>query len=476
MAFWALFRPDTALPAKVRPFARKEAKNKDKEDFCDLDKVNMSTYRANALEFAGINRTQSIANVQKHQVGYAVDYGKLDEFGKPSVVFAWNRNIHGTDLATKKNYVAPEQVSSISSKEALQISTAKHLTQAYKDGLEYVEAEKDYRAKQEYLDRITPGRSGGPAKNGVSIGTNTSTSGLPVPDGNGVVAHYAPQVTAMTGLMFSAPVGGKEAMPQPTGVGSSGGLVIATKETEVRKDPTTGLGVVNSATGSTTPLDPMVISPQEPPMPGLFPNFPSPTSSTSSKEPDVSETPQQRISPDDLVIASTVRNPQEVEDILESNIIDNRFVPTPAMTPFRFRGRQSESLAGQKRKGTPLPRMDKKQQRTDVPLDGMQPLDEIGIITSVTVPGGTGTRVPHNAAVSTTVIPEPLKPGVKRPAFRQPEERQIKKRTRLNDADEDIIRLEPVEVVEQAQKRRKATRNVNYASAPGAPHPFDEEP
>ncbi|KAI8999648.1 hypothetical protein BC832DRAFT_541739 [Gaertneriomyces semiglobifer] len=446
MAFWALFRPDTALPAKVRPFARKEAKNKDKEDFFDLDKVNMSTYRANALEFAGINRTQSIANVQKHQVGYAVDYDKLDEFGKPSVVFAWNRNIHGTDLATKKNYVAPEQVSSISSKEALRISAAKHLTQAYKDGLEYVQAEKDYRAKQEYLDRITPGRSGGPGKNRVSIGTNTSTSGLPVPDGNGVVAHYAPEVTAMTGLMFSAPVGGKEAMPQPTGVGSSGGLVIATKETE------------------------------EPPMPGLFPNFPSPTSSTTSEEPDVAEVPKQRINPDDLVIASTVRNPQDVEDILESNIIDNRFVPTPAMTPFRFRGRQSESLAGQKRKGTPLPRMDKKRQRTDVPLDGMQPLDEIGFVTSVTIPGGTGTRVPHNAAVLTTVIPEPLKPGVKRPAFRQPEERQIKKRTRLNDADEDIIRLEPVEVVEQAQKRRKATRNVNYASAPGVEHPFDEEP
>ncbi|KAI8999861.1 hypothetical protein BC832DRAFT_541666 [Gaertneriomyces semiglobifer] len=361
----------------------------------------MSTYRANALEFAGINRTQSIANVQKRQVGYAVDYDKLDEFGKPSVVFARNRNIHGTNLATKKNYVAPEQVSSISSKEALQISAAKHLTQAYKDGLEYVQAEKDYRVEQEYLDRNTPGRSGGPAKNRVSIGTNTSTSGLPVPDGNGVVAHYAPEVTAMTGLMFSAPVGGKEAMPQPTGVGSSGGLVIATKETEVRKDPTTGLGVVNGATGSTTPLDPMAISPQEPPMPGLFPNFPSPTSSTHSEEPDVAEVPKQRINPDDLVIASTMRNPQEVEDILESNVIDNRFVPTPAMTPFRFRGRQSESLAGQKRKGTPLPRMDKKRQRTDVPLDGMQPLDEIGFVTSVTIPGGTGTRVPHNAAVST---------------------------------------------------------------------------
>src|SRR5690606_33186732 len=106
---------------------------------------------------------------------------------------------------------------------------------------------------------------------------NTSTSGLPIPDNNGVVAHYAPEVTAMTGLMFAAPFGGKEAAPLPTGVGSSNGLVIATKETEVRTDPVTGLGVVNNATGSTTPLDPMIISLQEPPMPGLFPNFPSPT-------------------------------------------------------------------------------------------------------------------------------------------------------------------------------------------------------
>ncbi|KAI8995112.1 hypothetical protein BC832DRAFT_543012 [Gaertneriomyces semiglobifer] len=443
----------------------------------------MATYTANVLEFAGVNQQAPVANIQRHQIGYAVDFDHLDESGKPSVVFSWNRNIHAKDLATKKNYVEPEHITPIPSAETLRLSQAKHLTKAYKDGLDYIRAEKDYREKQEFLDRITPGRPPwisprGPAKNQVSIGTNTSTSGLPVPDDNGVVAHYPVEVTAMTGLRFSAPPGGKEHVPKPMGLGQSNGLVIRTEETEIRKDPATGLSLVNSGAGSTTPLDPMIITPDEIPMPGLYPNFPSPSSPlshTSAKSPEVEQAPS--INPDDLVIASTRKDPQEVSDILESNIIDNRFISTPARTPFRFRGRPSEALAGQKRKGTPLPRLDKKRQRREEELDEMQPLDEIAVVTNITVPGGTATRLTHKKGQqeSLKIIPESLKSGVKRPAMRQPEERQIKKRTRLNDADEDIVKLEPIEKVEK-QRQRKPTRNVNYTPPPGAPHPFDENP
>ncbi|KAI9103416.1 hypothetical protein DFS34DRAFT_590945 [Phlyctochytrium arcticum] len=119
----------------------------------------MALYRANNLEFAGVNNQAPIADLQTRQRGVALDYDHLDEFGKPKVVFSWNRNIHAQDFGTKGNTVAPVYQESVSSTDSLRISAAQHMTKAYKDGMEYIRAEEDHRKKQKYVDLITPGRS-----------------------------------------------------------------------------------------------------------------------------------------------------------------------------------------------------------------------------------------------------------------------------------------------------------------------------
>ncbi|KAI9097106.1 hypothetical protein DFS34DRAFT_622533 [Phlyctochytrium arcticum] len=212
-------------------------------------------YRANYLEFQGLNQSKGIPNLQRHQIGRAVDYNRLDEYGQPDVVYSWNRNIHAKDLATKNNYVEPVHEQQISSADILRLSAKKHYTQAYKDGLEYIKAEKDYRAKERYLDSITPSKRIKTA----DIGTSTSMSGLPIPDTEGRVYHYDAATTAATGMMFEAPADLPEIPDMQTNrSGTKVHPVILTREKQIVVDPATG--AANIHTGSSSVLKPPVVS------------------------------------------------------------------------------------------------------------------------------------------------------------------------------------------------------------------------
>ncbi|KAI9008255.1 hypothetical protein BC832DRAFT_539129 [Gaertneriomyces semiglobifer] len=405
-------------------------------------------YRANALEFAGINQPAGVPNVQKQLMGHAVDFDNLDEMGKPSIVYSWNRNIHMKDFATKQNYVEPVYEPWLSSKEVLRISEAQHLTKAYKDGLDYIKAEKDYRLQLDDEAILVEIR------------------GLPIPDGNGVVPTYDAQTTAMTGLMFAAPYGRVEAIPQQSNALSrSGGLVVATSETEIRQDPITGLSTVSHGVGSTTPLDPMIYAQDDPPMPGLFPeNFPN-SPLTSSPESPVSVTVPMDVleTPPPSVVASTRSNPGQVYDILKDNMFDTRMTVVPGKTPFKFAGGRmlrtpgtvrpgvpinmsTPPVAGVKRKGDPLPRMNKQR----VKLDHPQVLDEVvpenGILTSSSVSSGIAQRMGQGTSV-TLATSYPTATG------------------KINTT---LIPSGGVEKVVDSSTKRRQTRNVNYDFMPGS--------
>ncbi|KAI8824294.1 uncharacterized protein EV422DRAFT_564992 [Fimicolochytrium jonesii] len=163
-------------------------------------------YRANPLEAQGYNRPKPITNLQRHQIGQALDYGHLDAFGVPMLQ-----------------------------------------SKAYKDAQEFLKAEKDYRERERFLDRITPSRRAGTA---ISVGTSTSTSGLPIPDQTGYVYNYPAEVTAQTGLQFQAPSGGKEVPEEKLNLNTKNvNPVIQTREMEIRVDPMDGTHRVGVATG-----------------------------------------------------------------------------------------------------------------------------------------------------------------------------------------------------------------------------------
>ncbi|KAI8823196.1 uncharacterized protein EV422DRAFT_505209 [Fimicolochytrium jonesii] len=202
-----------------------------------LEKVRRmaAIYRANYQEAQGVNRPKSIAYLRRQQIGQALDYGHLDAYGRPNVKYAWNRNIHQRDLATKQNYVDPKHETVISSVEELKLNAAKLQTRAYKDAMEFLKAEKGFRERELFLDRITPSRRPGTA---VSVGTSTSTSGLPIPDQTGYVYNYPAEVTAQTGLQFQAPAGGKEVPEEKLNLNTKNmNPMIQTRETEIRLDP-----------------------------------------------------------------------------------------------------------------------------------------------------------------------------------------------------------------------------------------------
>lgn len=197
----------------------------------------MALYRANFIEALGLFVPDPTANVQRGEMGFAVDVGRVDpESGQSHVVYSWNRNIHRKDLATQKpGKTLPQRRGPDASDWALKTSTQPFYTKAYKDGLEYVKAEDDYRSHQKYLDSITPSRSRRPDQANLS-GTVESTSGLPVPDRTGHVFHYPAETTASTGMMFEAPQTSQTARVPSTesiGVGTPRTPVILTGETEV---------------------------------------------------------------------------------------------------------------------------------------------------------------------------------------------------------------------------------------------------
>ncbi|TPX53320.1 hypothetical protein PhCBS80983_g06314 [Powellomyces hirtus] len=154
------------------------------------------------------------------------------------------------------------------------MSEGQHFTKAYKDGLEYIKAKKDYHAKERYLDSVTPSRRGNP----ITTGTSTSTSGLPVPDTQGNVLHYDAQTTARTGLMFEAPSDLPEVpmdVDKINVTSKRNNPVILTKGRSIVIDPTTGTG--NVSYGSSSVLKaPVVENPMtysDPVMPGMFPSM-----------------------------------------------------------------------------------------------------------------------------------------------------------------------------------------------------------
>ncbi|KND03133.1 uncharacterized protein SPPG_08998 [Spizellomyces punctatus DAOM BR117] len=275
----------------------------------------MAYYRANYLSDT-YAISPPIPNLQKRQVGVALDYSKIDILGRPQVVYSWNRNVHEKDLATKTNYAAPKYEPRLSSSDVLKLSAAQRTTKAYRDGLEYVKAEEDYRKKQKYLDSITPSRRG----NALTVGTQNSLSGLPIPDESGHVFSYPASVTSQTGLMFEAPPNGNEIPAQPRNVNSTPlEPVILTRETEIRRDAV-GNDHVNHGTGAAVPLDAMTMADAYiPPIPGSFPGL-TPEVHVESPQIDASMETMPRSAapiPHDTVLLNDRHDPSGVADVLE---------------------------------------------------------------------------------------------------------------------------------------------------------------
>ncbi|KAJ3008906.1 hypothetical protein HKX48_008272 [Thoreauomyces humboldtii] len=157
----------------------------------------MATYRANYLEAQGINSPGPVPAFQQHQVGVVTDPSHIDAFGRPKVLFGLNRITH---QRIRDGHLPPRQ-EQMSSADILRLLAKERTTQAYRDGLEYVRAEKDFAKKEAYLYSITPSRvSGQPVL----------STRLPTPDVNGVVATYPIETRVSTGLVFQRPHGDKK--------------------------------------------------------------------------------------------------------------------------------------------------------------------------------------------------------------------------------------------------------------------------
>ncbi|KAI9103363.1 hypothetical protein DFS34DRAFT_671750 [Phlyctochytrium arcticum] len=463
----------------------------------------MALYRANNLEFAGVNNQAPIANLQTRQRGVALDYNHLDDFGKPKVVYSWNRNIHAEDFGTKGNTVAPVYQESVSSTDSLRISAAQHMTKAYKDGMEYIRAEEDYRKKQKYIDSITPGRSANVTLgnnsgvnetsgmrdylNGITpnfAGTPSSKSGMPIPDQRGYTYNYSAETTAMTGLMFQAPSGGTEASNEPSnGSSRSGDRIIVTKETEIRQDPETGLSSLYYGSGSTTPLDPAVKLETDIPIPGLFP--------TSQRDDDVIERDnvQEEIrvpfshlpTPPPFVVANSRDDPGKVADILEANSFNTSQSSMPAKTPFRAVRDRGIRRAPIINKRQPPARSDKRVAVLEQPLlsDPVIPTDpqfypsEPGV-QRTDLHGRSSRFQPYSKSVISqrpkVDIPPQLPPYVnlRRGRDLEDDEDESARPLRRQRIDEGIQYLQPgrsLRNVERDISQRRAqrvTRDINY--------------
>ncbi|KAI9088874.1 hypothetical protein DFS34DRAFT_639740 [Phlyctochytrium arcticum] len=228
-------------------------------------------YRANALE-RDLNLPQGIPNLQVRQVGYALDYEHLDIYGRPKMTYAWNRNVHAKDLATRKpsGNLTPPYTPPAVSKEPLRVLPKPNRTKAYRDAEEFLKAEEDFREKQRFRNQITPAR-----RNGLlTVGTNLSTSGLPVPDKNGNVYSYPAEVTAMTGLVYESPVANEIPQIDHRNVPSQKRQpVILTEEPRLKVDADTGETKLSFGTGTVIPPSILVAESHPLPMPKIFPGI-----------------------------------------------------------------------------------------------------------------------------------------------------------------------------------------------------------
>nr|DAC81681.1 TPA_asm: fiber [Powellomyces chytrid fungus MELD virus 5] len=442
----------------------------------------MAAYRANYASDAGINNQPPIPNVQRGQIGQALNLKRLDALGRPEVAYSWNRNIHEKDMATKKNYVAPENRQATSSAAVLRMSAAQQTTKAYRDAQEFLKAEKDYRAKERFLDGITPGR-----RKTVSVGTSTSTSGLPVPDQNGVVFSYPASVISQTGMYFQAPVTNNPAPETSSNLNSaSSNPVILTRETEVRRSSDGELNV-NRATGVVN--EPPVIvneGPGELSMPGTFPGAstwgvdanqiplpPSPVTSVSSGGSSGYH--------NEVVMSDRIDTAEEMEDFLRETSVVSSYVPVPAHTPFHssparqisapppvIQGETYHNPEATLTTATPLQGTKRPRSADDIPLP-RNARKKRQIYTEPAVP------VPRPTAPPPQIAAAPI-PGIviegnrvmtrKRPMLRD-EEHRIVKRRRI-DADVEEVVLRPVREVERvvrARQRRVVNANINLTPA-----------
>lgn len=169
----------------------------------------MAYYRANPLEYQGINQQPPVYNRPKW-TGYAVSQTELDQFGRPKIVATYNRQTHqrtdvkgGLKPLNEERPLAPTDVQ--------KFIPAPIRSKAYKDGQEFLQAEKDFRAKELYLDSITPSRGRWPAN---LTGNPNALSGA-VSDAKGNTYAYDAVTRAMTGQFYWAPGGGK---PPPSGI------------------------------------------------------------------------------------------------------------------------------------------------------------------------------------------------------------------------------------------------------------------
>ncbi|KAI8994297.1 hypothetical protein BC832DRAFT_596369 [Gaertneriomyces semiglobifer] len=385
---------------------------------------------------------------------------QIDEYGQPKIVYSWNRNIHGKDNATKKATAELYQPQQLTSKEELRMSEKRHYTKAYKDALEFIRAEEDYRAQERYLDKVTPSR-----RNNTTSGT--SSSHFAIPDQGGNVYHYDAATTAMTGLRFEVPLGTREVIEGPSNkMGRSINRMILTKEREVTVDPVTGLGHVNYATGVCIPANVEVQDMDiDYPMPGTFPGSivpPEPAPSSPIEEIVDTSSPIQAYAPSRLV-ANERDDPAAVQRILDQNAFYQKVSNQPARTPFRTR---------KEARYVPYSKKPKKDVVLDAPIGstphvstGMEAavVEDVGKLVTVKHTAGdarTGSEQHNVGTVSSVANDGPyttssiessagrrgsdvkLVKGTKRPAMRQPDERQVKKRARIGSAPAALPKMD----------------------------------
>ncbi|KAI8903430.1 hypothetical protein DFJ77DRAFT_444267 [Powellomyces hirtus] len=422
----------------------------DKDGFKDYYYVKrMAFYRANYLEFQGINQSKGVPNVQRHQIGQALDYNDLDEYGRPNVTYSWNRNIHDKDMATKKNYTAPVREKQVSSAEVMRMSAGEHHTKAYKDGQEYVKAERDFRAKERYLDSITPSRR----NHTVSIGTSTSTSGLPVPDTKGNVFHYNAATTAATGMMFEAPHDLPE-VPQSADQLNANSTrinpVILTREKAISIDNATGAGTITW--GSSSVLKPPVVSNpfeyQDPVMPGTFPDMGVVDVKRDEEMTDSFYIKSEPIEVKAEIALTTINDPREVEDIIANTEMSrDTFVAASAHSPFANLRRKPYARLKAPKKEKPtvekavLRTVDAAQER--IALGPMEPSREVQVETI-------------NPRVRAQTLDPVSTRGVKRSNDAEEDSGRPAQKPRVGDLPE-AFRLNP------------SVKRVALAGAPGRP-------
>lgn len=305
----------------------------------------MAAYRANPFEYInhGINKPPAIANVQQIQAGHALSQTKVDSLGRPRVVSAFNRNIHRVDFATRKpppgqSFMrALNPVGDQASVVPTRYLAAPIFTKAYKDGIEYLKAEKDYRAREKRLDEITPSRRSGWSAN--LTGTAASQTG-PVPDSTGYAFANHPTVQMNSGQVFSAPGnydGQAPTVPIRPGAKVRRPVLVGTQGRIVRTMPD-GTTVMGSSTGVMVhpPVNDADVTEMEVDVPSLHRTVPKKDIEVlNSPQPILVETEREvKTDPIPTQVASDHKDPSNVKAILEHNQVYGTLRAIPAVGPF----------------------------------------------------------------------------------------------------------------------------------------------